>query len=249
MDILSIRLIPKVANYADAGAAARTEIRNRVYRQALYTHTPGRVEYRVKIPDGGRLDFAMGVLREDVPVTFRVTAISDGAGAGEPAPVFEERYAIKEAWGQRWVDLADFSGQTVTLGLEAESEEGGRVALWGAPTLTGGGPSPLPNVVFYVFDGGAADYMGSSPFRVQRLSAMWPVVCGHRLSDGGPGRAIRASLDGHRVGSALTRGRRRAGPPSKSGARAGGLRRTSRSSVRMTETPLFSLGCSYSKNL
>ena len=77
MDILSIRLIPKVANYADAGAAARTEIRNRVYRQALYTHTPGRVEYRVKIPDGGRLDFAMGVLREDVPVTFRVTAISD----------------------------------------------------------------------------------------------------------------------------------------------------------------------------
>ena len=83
----------------------------------------------------------------------------------------------------------------------------------------------------------------------QRLSALWPVVCGHRLSDGGPGRAIRASLDGPRVGSALTRGRRRAGPPSKSGARAGGLRRTSRSSVRMTETPLFSLGCSYSKNL
>ena len=50
---MSIRLIPKVANYADAGAeTARTEIRNRVYRQALYTHTPGRVEYRVKIPDG-----------------------------------------------------------------------------------------------------------------------------------------------------------------------------------------------------
>ena len=92
-------------------------------------------------------------------------------------------------------------------------------------------------------------FFGSSPFRVQRLSALWPVVCGHRLSDGGPGRAIRASLDGPRVGSALTRGRRRAGPPSKSGARAGGLRRTSRSSVRMTETPLFSLGCSYSKNL
>ena len=98
-------------------------------------------------------------------------------------------------------------------------------------------------------DSSAPTFVGSSPFRVQRLSALWPVVCGHRLSDGGPGRAIRASLDGPRVGSALTRGRRRAGPPSKSGARAGGLRRTSRSSVRMTETPLFSLGCSYSKNL
>ena len=159
IDILSITLIPKVANYAEAGAAARTEIRNRIYRQALYTHTPGRVEYRVKIPEGGRLDFAMGVLREDVPVTFRVTAIPDGAGGSEPTALFEEHYAVKEAWGQRFVDLAAFAGQTVTLGLEAESEAEGRIALWGAPTVTGGGQSPLPNVVFYVFAGGAADYM------------------------------------------------------------------------------------------
>ena len=159
IDILSITLIPKVANYAEAGAASRTEIRNQIYRQALYTHTPGRVEYRVKIPDGGRLDFAMGVLREDVPVTFRVTAIPDAARGSEPTTLFEEHYTAKEDWGQRSVDLADFAGQTVTLGLEAESEAEGRVALWGAPTVTGGGQSPLPNVIFYVFDGGAADYM------------------------------------------------------------------------------------------
>ena len=159
IDILSITLIPKVATYAEAGAASRTEIRNRIYRQSLYTHTPGRVLYRVKIPEAGRLDFAMGVLREDVPMTFRVTAIPDGAGGGEPTTVFEEHYADKEAWGQHSVDLADFAGQTVTLGLEADSEAEGRVALWGAPTVTGGGQSPLPNVIFYVFDGGAADYM------------------------------------------------------------------------------------------
>ena len=159
IDIFSITLIPKVANYAEAGAASRTEIRNRIYRQALFTHTPGRVEYRVKIPEAGRLDFAMGVLREDEPVTFRVTAITDGAGGGEPTTVFEEHYADKEAWGQRSVDLADFAGQTVRLGLEAESEDEGRVALWGAPTVTGGAQPPLPNVIFYIFDGGAADYM------------------------------------------------------------------------------------------
>ena len=159
IDILSITLTTKVANYADAGAASRTEIRNRIYRQAVYTHTPGRVEYRVKIPEAGRLDFGMGVLREDVPVTFRVTAIADGAGDGEPTTMFEEHYTDKEAWGQRSVDLADLAGQTVTLGLEAESEAEGRVALWGAPTVTGGREAPLPNVVFYVFDGGAADYM------------------------------------------------------------------------------------------
>ena len=94
-----------------------------------------------------------------LPVTFRVTVIPDGAGDGEPTALFEERYAGKEAWGQRSVDLGDFAGQTVTLGLEADSEDGGRVALWGAPTVTGSGQSPLPNVIFYVFDGGAADYM------------------------------------------------------------------------------------------
>ena len=159
IDILSITLTTKVANYTDAGAASRTEIRNRIYRRALYTHTPGRVEYRVRIPEGGRLDFGMGVLREDVPVTFRVTAIPDGAGGDEPTALFEEHYADKEAWGQRSVDLTDFAGQTVTLGLEVDSDAEGRVALWGAPTVTGGGQSPLPNVVFYVFDGGAADYM------------------------------------------------------------------------------------------
>ena len=159
IDILSITLTTKVANYAETGAASRTEIRNRIHRQALYTHTPGSVEYRVKVPEGGRLDFGMGVLREDVPVTFRVTVIPDGAGGDEPTALFEEHYAVKESWGQRSVDLADFAGQTVTLGLEADSEAEGRVALWGAPTVTGGGQSPLPNVVFYVFDGGAADYM------------------------------------------------------------------------------------------
>jgi arylsulfatase A-like enzyme len=57
------------------------------------------------------------------------------------------------------VDLAEFAGQTVTLGLGAESEEEGRIALWGAPTVTSGEQPSLPNVVFYVFDGGAADYM------------------------------------------------------------------------------------------
>lgn len=159
VDILSITVIPKVANYADAGAASRTEIRNRIHRQALYTHAPGRLEYRVRIPTGGRLDFGMGVLRDDTPVTFRITAVPDGAGSVEPTTLFEESYSDKEAWGQRSVDLTDFAGQTVTLGLGAESEEEGRVALWGAPTVTGGEQPPLPNVVFYVFDGGAADYM------------------------------------------------------------------------------------------
>ncbi len=161
IDLLSIELIPKLANYADAGAAARTEVRGRVYRQSVYMHAPGRLEYRVRVPEGGRLDFAMGVLRDDVPMTFRLTVDEDGPGGTEPTAAFEEAYTDKEAWDQRAVDLAAFAGQTVTLGLEVESGREGTVALWGAPTLTSAAAPRLPNVIFYVFDGGAADFMSA----------------------------------------------------------------------------------------
>ncbi len=155
IDILSISLIPKEANYGDAGAGTREEVRNRVYRRSLYTHTPGRLEYRVRVPEAGRLDLGLGVLRDDAPVTFRVEARQ----GDRTHSLFEETYAAKESWGQRSVDLSSLAGETVTLALEAESERAGTVALWGAPTLTGAGTARMPNVIFYVIDGGAADFM------------------------------------------------------------------------------------------
>jgi arylsulfatase A-like enzyme len=156
LDLLSISLIPKEADYAAAPAGVRAELRGRAYRRTLYTHAPGRLEYRVKVPEAGRLDVGLGVLQDDAPVTFRITASPAGA---EPETLFEESYADKERWAQRSVDLSGLAGQTVTLTLAAESERAGTVALWGAPTLTGAGAARLPNVIFYVIDGGAADFM------------------------------------------------------------------------------------------
>ncbi|KPK62233.1 MAG: hypothetical protein AMS21_07915 [Gemmatimonas sp. SG8_38_2] len=45
------------------------------------------------------------------------------------------------------------------LALETESSRPGTVALWAAPTLTGAAVQKKPNVIFYVIDGGAADFM------------------------------------------------------------------------------------------
>jgi len=159
IDILSLAIVPKVANYADAPIAARIEVRGRTYRESVYMHAPGRLEYSVGVPEGGRLDFGMGVLRDEAPVTFHVTVDRDGAGGESPTAVFDESYADKEAWGQRTVDLSDYAGSTVTLGLEIDAEEAGVVGLWGSPTVAGAAAPPLPNVIFYVFDGGAADFM------------------------------------------------------------------------------------------
>jgi arylsulfatase A-like enzyme len=156
IDILSVTVVPKEATYAGEPAGVRSEVRNRVYSRALYTHTPARIEYQIRVPEAGRLDLGLGVLREDAPVTFRITATP---GGGESETVLEEKYDDKNNWGQRSIDLSHLAGQTVDLTLETESPRPGTVALWAAPTLTGATSPDKPNVIFYVIDGGAADFM------------------------------------------------------------------------------------------
>ena len=156
LDILSISVIPKEATYAEAPVGMRTDIRKQAYRRTLYTHTPGRLEYRVRVPEGGRLDLGLGVLRDDAPVTFRITARPDG---GEAEILLEEPYADKEHWAQRSVDLSSLAGKTVTLALEANAERAGTVALWAVPTLSGARATDKPNIIFYIIDGAGADFM------------------------------------------------------------------------------------------
>lgn len=156
LDILSVSVIPKNVTYADGPVGVKTEVRSEAHRRVLYTHAPGRLEYRIRVPEAGRLDVGLGVLRNDVRVTFRVTVRSDG---DEAETLLEETYADKEHWAQRSVDLSGMAGNTVTLALEADAERAGTVALWAAPTLSGARTTDKPNVIFYVIDGAGADFM------------------------------------------------------------------------------------------
>jgi arylsulfatase A-like enzyme len=156
IDLLSVSLISKDALYAAAPVGVRTHALNEAYRRALYTHAPGRLDYGVKVPEAGRLDVGLGVLRDDAPVTFRITAAREG---GEAETLFEETYADQEHWAQRSVDLSHLAGRTITLALEADAERAGTVALWAAPTLTSARVTDRPNIIFYIIDAGGADYM------------------------------------------------------------------------------------------
>ncbi len=167
LDLLSVSLIPKEANYAAAPVGVRVHVpvegrrlgmdaRSRSHRRTLYTHAPGRLEYRVRVPEAGRLDVGLGVLRDDAPVTFRVTARLEGSDA---QTLLAETYADRDHWAQRSLDLSQLAGQTVTLVLEADAERAGTVALWAAPTISGARTADKPNVVFYIIDSGGADYM------------------------------------------------------------------------------------------
>jgi len=156
LDILSVSVIPKAAVYAGAAVGVRTELRDQAHRRSLYVHTPAKLEYRVRLPEAARLDVGLGVLREDVPVTFRVIARS---GGGTVETLFEETHADRLHWVQRSVDLSGLAGQTVDLTLEAVADRAGTIALWAAPTLSRSRRTQKPNVIFYIIDGAAADNM------------------------------------------------------------------------------------------
>ena len=156
IDILSVSVVPKEARFAAAPLGVKTEARDQAYRRTLYTHTSSKLEYRVRVPKAGRLDVGLGVLRDELPVTFRITARPDGQALEH---LFQETYSDKEHWGQRSVDLAHLAGKDVTLTLQAAAKLAGTVALWAAPTLSGVRATSKPNVIFYIIDGGDPDYM------------------------------------------------------------------------------------------
>jgi arylsulfatase A-like enzyme len=156
LDLLSITLVSKAFVYGDAPAGVKEVRIGKHYRRALYTHAPGRLEYRVRVPKAARLDVGLGVLHDDIPMTFRVSAIGDGE---DGRTMFEETSVDPSGWHQRTVDLASYAGREITLALEVEAEQAGAVAFWGAPTVSGARTTDKPNVIFYIIDGAGADLM------------------------------------------------------------------------------------------
>jgi arylsulfatase A-like enzyme len=156
VDILSVKAVPKDALYAYAPVGLLTETRGGAFRRTLFMHTPGRLEYRVRIPPAGRLDVGLGVLSDDDPVSFRIAVRPDGE---EEATILEETYSDPEHWAQRSADLSDWAGRVVTLTLAASAERPGGLSLWTAPTLSGGRADSKPNVILYIIDGACADFM------------------------------------------------------------------------------------------
>ena len=149
IDILSVSLIPKEAAYADADVGVAHALSGNIQQRELYTHAPARLEYRVRVPDGGRLDLGLGVVRDDAPVNFAITAQPLG---GDAVTLLEETYSDSEHWAQRSLDLTRFEGEAVSLVLTATSNRAGTVARWVAPTLSGSRNTRKPNVIFYIID-------------------------------------------------------------------------------------------------
>jgi arylsulfatase A-like enzyme len=155
INIVSISIVPSGGTFREA-FGVKSEAREHSVRKTLFAHTPARLSYRVSIPPAGRLDFDLGVVRSDVPVSFKILVEPEGQ---DERVVFEEDYTGALRWRKASVDLSEHAGSSVTLSLQADAAREGTVALWGAPTLSGTPRSAKPNVIFYVIDGGGADFM------------------------------------------------------------------------------------------
>ena len=151
IDILSVRIVPKEAPFSDAAVGVRSA--DMQEPSALYIRAPGRIDFNVEVPEAGRLDLALGVLRGDAPVTFGVWVTSED---GRTQRLLDEVWADRTEPAVRSVDLAAFAGDSVVLTLAAEADREGTVALWGTPTLytaarlsvtvvdaAGGNPTPV----------------------------------------------------------------------------------------------------------
>jgi arylsulfatase A-like enzyme len=155
IDVLTVRIVPTAAVYAAAGHGVASVAAGDVHR-SLFTHAPARVAFQVRVPEGGRLSTALGVLGGDSPVAFRIVAQPEAADA---TVLLSETHADPTRWAERSVDLTRFANQTISLALETDATQAGTVAFWGAPTLSGVRRTDTPNIIFYIIDGGSADYM------------------------------------------------------------------------------------------
>jgi arylsulfatase A-like enzyme len=161
IDLLSVSVVPKEAEFADSATGLRDIDRESVTRPAFFTHAPARLTWRVKVPEGGHLGVALATLAAQAPVVFSVV-VTVGS---RDTTVFRETVTDESQWYERGVNLAAFAGRTVDLSLRTESDRPGQIGFWGSPILSGAPGSAArgnrpPNVIVYVIDGGGADLMG-----------------------------------------------------------------------------------------
>jgi len=167
VELASVSLVPASATYAEAGVGVRS-VSSAAHddfgpqRRTLYTHTPTRVSYALRLPYGARLDLALGSLGGATRMSVELDA------GGAPETLLGETVPPAEAWRQRSLDLTRWAGREVTLSLVAEAADASApgLAFWASPTLSGADarsapkhPPEHPNVVFYVIDGASAGYM------------------------------------------------------------------------------------------
>ncbi len=154
------------------------EVFTREERLALVA-PPGSVyRYGLRVPEGGRLRFGLGVLDSATAGGAVEMQVRIGKPGAAPAVIFDRKVAaeVPGRWHDEEVDLAAWSGQEVTLELAALAGASESLfGAWSSPFLAvgaradrkGSGPAgdrsvpTRPNVVWISLDTLRADHLGT----------------------------------------------------------------------------------------
>lgn len=164
------RRVDRDAFEALTGKPWRVDVGNEV-RSAFLVAPDDALEWKVRVPDGGRLRFEHTVWRElaaPAPGTrrprLRVTLTPEG---GEPVRLLGQRLAPDDPrprWQQHELDLSEWAGTTVTLTIAAHARPPAEplrgLLVVANPEIVGAAPADAPpNVLLVSIDTLRADHL------------------------------------------------------------------------------------------
>jgi len=154
VEIDYIRFISKRKKYAKEPYGQTYETIDKEMRKVLYTNTPLYLKYKLDIPEGKVfLRFGIGVLKENDPVRFRVV-VKHGDSQKE---IFSKKVINSDEWYDVRMDFSDWSGKSVEILLETESEQG-NIAFW-SNSIIYTPPRKRFNIIIVLEDSLRADHM------------------------------------------------------------------------------------------
>ena len=160
--IESVRLIFRREHLASIQSGVGWQGMREVYRESIASRAPERMQFALAVPPAAWLDLALGTVDEGA-VTFTISVQRDGSASGDGQVLVEHTLTTPYRWEPRAIDLAQFSGQAVTLTLGVRAPESGAIGLWGAPVVRRHGAMPEPGA-------GTAAALGRPP---QGVIVVW----------------------------------------------------------------------------
>lgn len=136
-EIESVRMVFRKEHLAGVASGLSWQGLSEIYHETLVGRSPETIQFDVALPARPRLDLAVGTI-EDAPVTFRVTAKTDGADK----LLLERTVTRAHRWEDLHVDLAGQAGRRISLLLSLASERPGALGFWGGPVVRSLGEMP-----------------------------------------------------------------------------------------------------------
>ena len=141
IEIESVRLIFRKEYLANIPSGVSWQGFADIFRETLVTRSPEKVRFTLDLPAGAWFDLAVGTV-EDGPVTFQVGVSRDGRGGDPEVVLLERTVTTPHRWEFAPVDLAEYSGQTVTLSLAIQADTVRALGFWGSPVIRARGVIP-----------------------------------------------------------------------------------------------------------